>query len=130
MELIGIEPTTSSMPSATRRSEGSAEERKTVDFTGICSPAFAGVPGHLAPLLAPLGRRPSERDRGRVAAWSSIYTDPVSIVPHSEEPTSLVVIAPDEALLRARPLPSDDEMAIEGLTDDEWTAFETALAER
>ena len=32
-------------------------------------------------------------------------------------------------MLRARPLPSDDEMAIEGLTDDEWTAFETALAE-
>jgi hypothetical protein len=36
----------------------------------------------------------------------------------------------DEALRQARPLPSDAEMAIEGLTDEEWIAFEQALIER
>lgn len=42
----------------------------------------------------------------------------------------LTVLPPEEALRRARPLPSDSEMAIEGLTEDEWKAFEQALAER
>lgn len=54
----------------------------------------------------------------------------MSVVPHPDEPTGLTVLPPEEALKRARPLPSDHEMAIEGLTDDEWTAFEKALAER
>jgi len=40
------------------------------------------------------------------------------------------VVSPNEALKRARPLPSDDDMAIEDLTDDEWDAFERALADR
>jgi len=35
-----------------------------------------------------------------------------------------------EALRRARPLPRAEEMAIEGLTDDEWKAFEAALRDR
>jgi hypothetical protein len=54
----------------------------------------------------------------------------VSTVPHSEEPLGLTVLPPEEAMKRARPLPSDEEMAIDGLTDDEWTALEMALAER
>jgi hypothetical protein len=54
----------------------------------------------------------------------------VSVVPHPDEPTGLTVLPPEEALKRARPLPSDEEMAIEGLTDHEWKAFEKALAER
>lgn len=54
----------------------------------------------------------------------------VSVAPHPDEPTGLTVLDPEEALKRARPLPSDEEMAIEGLTDDEWKAFENALAER
>lgn len=54
----------------------------------------------------------------------------MSIVPHSDAPSALTIVPPEEALKRARPLPSDDEMAIEGLTDDEWKAFEKALAER
>jgi len=33
-------------------------------------------------------------------------------------------------LQRAQPLPGDDDMAIEGLADDEWAAFEQALADR
>lgn len=36
----------------------------------------------------------------------------------------MTVLPPEEALKRARPLPSDEEMAIEGLTDDEWKAFQ------
>lgn len=54
----------------------------------------------------------------------------MSVVPNPDEPTGLTVLPPDEALQRARPLPSDDDMAIEGLTEDEWKAFEQALAER
>jgi len=40
------------------------------------------------------------------------------------------VLPPKEALLRARPLPSDADMVIDGLTDDEWAAFQEALSER
>lgn len=53
----------------------------------------------------------------------------MSVVPNPDQP-SLTVLAPEEALKRALPLPSDDDMALEGLTEDEWTAFEQALAER
>jgi hypothetical protein len=54
----------------------------------------------------------------------------VSIDPRPDDLTGLTVLSPEDALKRARPLPSDEEMAIEGLTDDEWKAFEKALAER
>lgn len=54
----------------------------------------------------------------------------VSVVPQPEKPTGLTVVSPDEALKRAQPLPTAEELAIEGLTDDEWKAFEKALAER
>ena len=50
--------------------------------------------------------------------------------PNSREPAGLLVLPPAEALRRARPLPCDAEMAIEGLTEDEWKAFEKALADR
>lgn len=36
---------------------------------------------------------------------------------------------PEEALRRARPLPSPEKLRIEGLTGDEWEAFQQALAE-
>ena len=42
----------------------------------------------------------------------------------------LTVLPPEEALRSACPVPSDEDMAIDGLTDDEWNAFEEALAER
>lgn len=58
------------------------------------------------------------------------YTPNVSIDPRPDDLTGLTVLSPEDALKRARPLPSDEEMAIEGLTDDEWKAFEKALAER
>lgn len=41
-----------------------------------------------------------------------------------------MVVTPREALERAQPLPSDDDMAVEGLTDEEWDAFKHALADR
>ena len=58
------------------------------------------------------------------------YTVQVTVVPHSDEPFSLTVLPPDAALEAARPVPSGDELAIEGLTDDEWDAFLQALTER
>lgn len=54
----------------------------------------------------------------------------MSVVPRSQEPPRLTVLPPNEALARARPMPTDDEMSIEGLTEDEWKAFEKALAKR
>ena len=58
------------------------------------------------------------------------YTQCMSVVSHSDEPAGLTVVLPDEALKRAQPLPSDDDMAITDLTDDEWKAFQKALADR
>jgi hypothetical protein len=54
----------------------------------------------------------------------------VAVAEHPQEPAHLTVVAPKEALRRAQPLPSDEDMALEGLTDDEWDAFEQALADR
>ena len=47
-----------------------------------------------------------------------------------DETSHLAVVTPKEALRRARPLPTDDDMAVEGLTDAEWDAFEAALSGR
>ncbi|MGE3621026.1 MAG: hypothetical protein AB7L84_11245 [Acidimicrobiia bacterium] len=54
----------------------------------------------------------------------------MSIASHSDEPIGLTVLPPDEALLRVLPTPTAEELAIEGLADDEWDAFEAALAAR
>lgn len=53
----------------------------------------------------------------------------MSVVEEPAEPT-LVVLPPEEALRRARPLPSVEELTIEGLTTDEWNALNAVLAER
>jgi len=58
------------------------------------------------------------------------YARNVSVAENPQEPRRLTVVTPKEALQRARPLPSDDDMAVEGLTDEEWDAFEQALADR
>jgi hypothetical protein len=42
----------------------------------------------------------------------------------------LTVLPPADAARRARPLPSDEEMALDDVTDEEWDAFQQALAER
>lgn len=54
----------------------------------------------------------------------------MSIVPHPDEPAGLTVVPPDEALARALAAPSAEDLEIDGLTDQEWTAFERALSER
>ena len=46
----------------------------------------------------------------------------------TEEP-KVHVFAPDEALRSARPLPAREHLVIEDVPDDEWTAFQEALAE-
>jgi hypothetical protein len=66
--------------------------------------------------------------------WASLWTPPtlafVSVVSRPDEPTGLTVDLPDDALKRAQPLPSDDEMAITDLADEEWRAFQQAPADR
>ncbi len=54
----------------------------------------------------------------------------VSVADRSGESNPLTVVTPTEALERSVPLPLAADMAVEGLTDDEWTGFERALAER
>lgn len=49
---------------------------------------------------------------------------------HENETDGLTFVDAADALRLARPLPSADELAIEGLTDDEWDAFMQALADR
>jgi len=52
----------------------------------------------------------------------------MSTVEEPEEPT-IRVYPPVEALKRARPLPPRDQLVVEDVTDDEWKAFQEALAE-
>ena len=52
----------------------------------------------------------------------------MSTVEQPEEPAVRFYSA-EEALERARPLPAAKELEIEGLTEDEWAAFQEALAE-
>ena len=54
----------------------------------------------------------------------------VSMAEHSENTPHLTVLAPREAARSARGFPTDDEMTIDDLTDEEWVAFERALSER
>ena len=54
----------------------------------------------------------------------------MSVVPQPDEPVALKLLPPGEALTAARRLAGIDELALEGVTDDEWAAFEQALAER
>ena len=54
----------------------------------------------------------------------------MSVVEPRDDAGGLTVLPPEEALRLARQVPSDEDMAIDGLTDDEWNAFEKALADR
>lgn len=55
---------------------------------------------------------------------------PMTNAAHENETDGLTFVDAADALRLARPLPSADELAIEGLTDDEWDAFMQALADR
>lgn len=50
----------------------------------------------------------------------------MSVVEHPE-PTGVTIVSPAEAIRRAQPLPGADELAIEGLTVEEWQALMDAL---
>jgi hypothetical protein len=56
------------------------------------------------------------------------YTFPVSSVEQPEEP-AIRLYPPEEALEHARRLPPREERRIEDLTDEEWNAFQAALAD-
>ena len=53
----------------------------------------------------------------------------MSIVEQPEEPAVRRAYPPQEALERARPLPAHERLVVEDVTDDEWKAFQEALAE-
>ena len=50
--------------------------------------------------------------------------DPVS------EQVGLTVLPPEDAVRSGNPAPTDSELVIDGLTEAEWVAFETALADK
>lgn len=52
----------------------------------------------------------------------------MSTVEQPEE-AAVRVCPPDEALKLARPLPPRERLVVEDITDEEWTAFQEALAE-
>lgn len=52
----------------------------------------------------------------------------MSVVEPEGEP-SVAVYPPEEALRRARPLPSREDLVDEDLTEEEWERFQEALAE-
>jgi hypothetical protein len=52
----------------------------------------------------------------------------VSIAEQPDEPR-VRVYPPDEALQRAQPLPSRERLVIEDVPQNDWTAFQEALAE-
>lgn len=54
----------------------------------------------------------------------------MSAIDPTSEPIGLTVLPPEEALRGAKPAPTDSDLVIDGLTDAEWTAFETALTDR
>lgn len=51
----------------------------------------------------------------------------MSVAGASQESSNLTLVTPGEALPRSLPLPSDEDMAVDGITDEEWDAFEDAL---
>jgi hypothetical protein len=52
----------------------------------------------------------------------------VSSVEQPEQP-AVRVYQPDEAIKHSRPLPSRDRLIIEDVPDEEWVAFQEALAD-
>ena len=52
----------------------------------------------------------------------------MSTVEQAEEPT-LRVYPPDEAIRHARPLRARDRLVVEDISEEEWRAFQEALAE-
>ena len=51
------------------------------------------------------------------------------MVEPEEQRNEVTVLAPEEALYRARPLPPAGQLIDEDVTDEEWARFQEALAE-
>ena len=64
-----------------------------------------------------------------VAAGIRAYSEVVSVVEHPEEPHLRMFTVDDPRLWESRPRLSLEELAIEGVSDEEWRAFYAALAE-
>jgi len=62
---------------------------------------------------------------------TSVRDGRLGIVSGVEQPEEPVVrtYTPDEAIRRARPLPPRDRLVIEDVPEEEWAAFQAALAE-
>jgi hypothetical protein len=58
------------------------------------------------------------------------YTRSMSAIDPASEPVGLTVLPPEDALHSAKPAPTDSELVIDGLTEAEWVAFETALTDK
>ncbi len=54
----------------------------------------------------------------------------MSAIDSASEPVGLTVLPPEEALRSAKAAPTDSELVIDGLTEAEWVAFETALTDK
>ena len=52
----------------------------------------------------------------------------MSIAEQPDDPR-MRVLPPAEALRRAKPLPPREQLVIEDVSEDDWTAFQEALAE-
>ena len=52
----------------------------------------------------------------------------MSVVEEPSEPV-VRVYHPDEAMVRARPLPAREKLVLRDVPDDEWAAFQAVLAE-
>lgn len=66
-------------------------------------------------------------EQSRVSGGTTPYSQVVSTAENTEEPNHLMVVTLQDALERARPLPNEEDMAIDGLTAEEWEAFKQAL---
>ena len=52
----------------------------------------------------------------------------MSTAEHPDEPR-VTVYPPEEALRRAGPLPAQERLVLEHVSEDDWAAFQEALAE-
>ena len=76
------------------------------------------------------GGPPRRQGTGLSTAGNLAYRWVVSLAEQPSEPPRLTVVAPKDAVRQAKPMPSNAEMAIDGLTNEEWDAFERALADQ
>lgn len=89
-------------------------------------------PGRIWGASSHLPRNPPHRCAGASSHRRAHLVPTLRGVSVLEQPGQphLLVFEPEEGLRRAKPLPAEDELVIEDVTDEEWEAFHEALAER